>query len=61
MRDTSQTGAPLRRILREEMVTYYEETRGGERAIRKETVVRTFFADNSTRHNPNITTSVEYL
>jgi len=51
-----------RRIVKAEKIEYYEEIIDGERRIRKETETLTYFPENaSPRHNPTITTTVEYL
>jgi len=57
-----------RRLLKAVKVQYFEElsmmgpNQGIVRRIRKETETMTFFPENAQpRHNPTITTSVEYL
>lgn len=50
-----------RRIIKAEKIEYYEEIVDGERRIRKETEIMTYFSDGSTHHNPTVSTHVEYL
>ena len=52
----------MKTLLKEVEEKIYEEIDpGGGRRIRKETTTKTYFPNADTRHNPSISTIVEYI